>query len=93
MYYIYKDIINQTNQPMVICLEPWGTTLELPAQQIFDIVAQSSVRGDLEIVVQEKSNEIELWGWDGATLKVFFEREQIHEETIPVPYHSPDFSL
>lgn len=64
-------------------VEPWGTTIPMPAGAVFEVVIQSTHRGNAEVVVGE--DDITLYGWSGAVFAVYCNDEVLAESRVPVP--------
>ena len=56
-------------------LEPWGEQIEMPAGATFTVTAEAEQQGFFE--VEHGTDEITLWAWPSANVKVFCEGEEI----------------
>ena len=69
---VYKSSIslsNNTNKPLTLHIEPWGSQIPMPPDSTFQIVAVAQEQGELEIDYQE--NDILVWAWRSSILTVF----------------------
>ena len=69
------NIRNASGKTLTFHLEPWGEQLEMPAGAAFTITAEAEQQGSFE--VEHGKDEITLWAWPSAVVKVFCEGEEI----------------
>src|ERR1700730_1954364 len=68
-------ITNSSQEPCTFHLEPWGEQIEMGAGVAFDVAAYASCAGSFKI--EHRKNEIILWAWPSASIKVFCEGKEI----------------
>jgi hypothetical protein len=56
-------------------LEPWGEQIEMPAGATFTVTAEAEQQGSFE--VEHGADEITLWAWPSAIVKVFCGGDEI----------------
>jgi len=65
---IVTRVRNNEATPVKFVLEPWGEIYDMPAAAIFEVVAEGSSDGTLEVEVG--SSQITVYGWPGSKLSV-----------------------
>ena len=68
-------IRNSSEGTLTFHLEPWGEQIEMPPGARFVITAEAEQHGSFE--VEHGENEIVVWAWPSAVVKVFCEGEEI----------------
>jgi hypothetical protein len=63
------NIRNASGRTLTFNLEPWGEQTEMPAGATFTVTAEAGQQGSFE--VEHDEDEITLWVWPGAVVKVF----------------------
>jgi hypothetical protein len=74
----YQSSINITNArggALTFNLEPWGEQIEMPAGATFTVTAEAEQQGFFE--VEHGEDEIILWAWPSAVVKVFRGTEEV----------------
>src|SRR5215216_37201 len=74
----YQASINVTNasgRELIFQLEPWGEQIMMPSGAIFNVTAEAEQRGSFE--VEHGENEITLWAWPSAIVKIFGGGEEV----------------
>src|SRR5215213_8218435 len=69
------DITNARGSILMFNLEPWGEQIEMPSGATFNVTAEAEQQGSFEI--EHGENEITLWAWPSAVVKVFCEGDEI----------------
>jgi hypothetical protein len=68
-------VTNSSEGTVIFHLEPWGEQIEMPPGAKFVIAAEAEQKGSFE--VEHGENEITLWAWPSAVVRVFCEGEEI----------------
>ena len=63
------SISNKSNRPLTFHLEPWGQQFSMPVGSTFQVKAEATEQGEMEIQYEEHA--ILVWGWTGSILTVF----------------------
>ena len=74
----YQSSINLRNasgRPLMFHLEPWGEQIEMPTRAAFTVTAEAEQEGSFE--VEHGADEITLWAWPSAVVKVFCEGDEM----------------
>ena len=74
----YQSSINLRNasgRTLMFHLEPWGEQIEMPAGAAFTVTAEAEQQGSFE--VGHGADEITLWAWPSAVVKVFYEGDEV----------------
>ena len=69
------NVTNSSERTLVFHLEPWGEQIEMLPGARFVITAEAEQQGSFE--VEHGENEIVVWAWSSAVVKVFCEGEEI----------------
>ena len=77
------EIENSCAYSRKLILEPWGEELKIPPGEKFLCRAIADQKGDFEI--EEKNDEIIVYVWSGATVKVFCQGIEIGGDRPTVP--------
>jgi hypothetical protein len=82
MYSARELVSNDTDETIELVLEPWGTPLQLPPRQAYELIATSPHPGKLDI---QRGPVIIAYAWTGATIEVYAAGTLVHSQTIAVP--------
>ena len=83
MFESQETIRNDSVEPMTIWLEPWGFEHTIPPNSSIRAVAVSPIEGRLEVA--DYGDTLAIYGWSGATLKVYRDNELVDDVTMPLP--------
>ena len=75
------SISNESNGPLTFHLEPWGEQFSMPARSTFQVKAEATEQGEMEIQYEERA--ILVWGWTGSILTVFSNGKVLGDESYP----------
>ncbi|HVE55582.1 MAG TPA: hypothetical protein VNB22_02065 [Pyrinomonadaceae bacterium] len=68
-------ITNTSQKAKTLFLEPWGEDYIMPSGKTFEFFAKAEREGNFEIEFSD--NEITVYLWSGATVKVFCDGEEL----------------
>jgi hypothetical protein len=69
------NIRNASGGTLMFHLEPWGEQIDMPAGTVFTVTAEAEQQGSFE--VEHGEDELTLWAWPSAVVKVFCEGDEI----------------
>ena len=78
-----QELKAPSDRMLYVWFEPWAEGLSFPPNMTVQLVAQSTVEGQLEIVVTPERTIV--YGWRGCTLQVLVGGELVEDFTIAVP--------
>ena len=73
------NISNASDREIIFHLEPWGEQIQMASGSTFKIVAESEQEGSFEVEYGE--DEIIVWAWPSAVVKVFCDGKEIGIES------------
>lgn len=83
------QVTNSAQDSKLLILEPWAEEFEILSGETFKFIGESEKKGSFEVEFSEDT--IIVFGWDGSTVKVFCNSEQINSGAsgkIAVPIFS-----
>ena len=69
------SISNRSNGPLTLHLEPWGEQFSMPVSSTFQVKAEATEQGEMEIQYEEHA--ILVWGWTGSILTVLLNGKEL----------------
>ena len=85
------ELRNETDELLVVWLEPWGSNWDLVPGEQLRVTANSPEAGTWQ--AERKANSITLYAWPGCTLQVFRNGVLVYTSDFPVPGLPPGINM
>ena len=78
-------VSNSRDVPVDVWFEPWGMNHMLAARESFDLVIESEIEGQIEIVESDDGDSIAVYSFPTSTIKVFQNGSLIDDLNVKFP--------